>query len=336
MILKKALFTLLIGVAATASAQTPDLPSSFGKVQVTASIDTDSIIVGDQLTLRIAVVQPDGFAVSLPSLEELSNGAIEALESSTDTTKAKDGKVQKIEQQVTITSFTAGHQPVGGIVVRLETPQGIILLAPQDSLFLDVYYVADADTVKCETKGDISNIREPLTFIEIVRCIAYLLIAVIVVFAAILLIAQRKGLDPLPILSKAKPVPADRRALNELENLRRKELWQKGRIKKYYTDMTDIVRRFLHNMYGIAAGEMTTRQTLHAFHSISDWSEESEKLLRQLLQKADMVKFAKSQPESYEHDQAMQFAVDFVRSVAEQHKLNENENENENESNNNK
>ena len=119
-----------------------------------------------------------------------------------------------------------------------------------------------------------------------------------------------------------KPVPADKRALSELETLRRKELWQKGLIKRYYTDMTDIVRRYLRNMYGIKAGEMTSRQTLRAFHGIADWSEESEQMLRQLFQKADMVKFAKSTPESYEHDQAMQFAVDFVRTVAETHRQN--------------
>ena len=91
--------------------------------------------------------------------------------------------------------------------------------------------------------------------------------------------------------------------------------------------MTDIVRRFLHNMYGISASEMTTRQTLRAFHAIDDWSEESDTLLKQLLQKADMVKFAKSQPEAYEHDLAMQNAVDFIRKVVEVHKLNNPENE---------
>jgi hypothetical protein len=35
-----------------------------------------------------------------------------------------------------------------------------------------------------------------------------------------------------------------------------------------------------------------------------------------------MVKFAKSQPESHEHDMAMQDAIDFVHKVAETHRLN--------------
>ena len=175
--------------------------------------------------------------------------------------------------------------------------------------------------------ADADYIKEPLTFWEVTRWVVYAIVLAAVVLAIIVILKRRKEHKPILALPGAKPVPADRKALSELETLRRKELWQKGRIKKYYTDMTDIVRRFLRNMYGISAAEMTTRQTLKAFHGIEDWSEESESLLRQLLQKADMVKFAKSQPEAYEHDQAMQFATDFVRKVAETHKLNNAEKE---------
>lgn len=333
--IKNIIFFLLAGIMLSAQAQTvPDssgivatsLPDSYGKTHISASIGTDSITVGDQLTLHIKVSAPDRHNILLPALENISSGYVEALESSIDTTFSKDGEVQEITQTLTITSFEPGHHAIN-YAVGLETPQGIVLLAPHDSLILNVYYAADADTVKCETRGDVAYLKEPLTFMEIAHWIAYLLLVAVIVFAALLLIWQRKGHSPLSLLPKAKPVPADKRALNELESLRRKELWQKGRVKKYYTDMTDIVRRFLYNMYGISAGEMTSRQTLRAFHSIADWSEENESLLHQLLHKADMVKFAKSQPEAHEHDQAMQLAVDFVRSVAEQHRINNPESE---------
>jgi len=201
------------------------------------------------------------------------------------------------------------------------------MLAPADSLRLNVYYVPEADTVKCVTKADADYINEPYTFWEIARWVVYSLLFAMVVAAIVWIVKRRKEHKPIVILPGAKPLPADQRAIKELESLRRKELWQKGKIKRYYTDLTDIIRRFLRNMYGISASEMTTRQTLSAFHSSPDWSEESETLLQQLLQKADMVKFAKMEPESYEHDQAMQFALDFVRKVAETHKLNNPEKE---------
>ena len=303
------------------------LPSKLGNISVSARLDNDSIVIGDQTTLHIRVEGIGAEKVTLPNVQNLTKGAIEALESTTDTLASESGKSQTFEQSVTITSFDAGTHQIGGVAVKIDINGQSALLAPADSLILRVAYVAEADTTKCEMKADAGYIKEPLTFWEIVRWAIYALLLAAAAFAVIWIIKRRKEHKPIVVLPGAKPVPADRKALNELESLRRKELWQKGRIKKYYTDMTDIVRRFLRNMYGISAAEMTTRQTLRAFHGIGDWSEDSEALLRQLLNKADMVKFAKSQPEAYEHDQAMQYAVDFVRKVAETHRINNPEKE---------
>lgn len=305
----------------------PKLPSSDGTVKVSARLDDDSITIGDQTVLRITVEGLDGRRVQLPTPEALCGRAIEALESDSDTLHDASGKTTGIEQTVTVTSFDAGVHIIEGIVVSIDGNGQRVLLAPADTLTLTVEYVADADTVKCEVKADTDYIAEPLTFWEVARWVLWALLAAVAVLVAIWIVKRRKEHKPIVVLPGAKPLPADKRALKELESLRHKELWQKGRIKKYYTDMTDIVRRFLRNMYGIAASEMTTRQTLNAFHGIADWSEESETLLRKLLQKADMVKFAKMEPESYEHDEAMQCAVDFVRKVAETHRINNPENE---------
>ena len=315
--------TLLSGYAqeSDSSAAAP-LPDRYGGVRVSATVDTARMVVGDRHTLHIIVEPVDNAVVVFPTVKELTQGAVEALEMHIDTTRASSGSIKRLEQQITLTSFDEGIHPIGGIIVKLHTPQGIVNLAPSDSLFLNVSYVADADTTKCNLQVDEDYLDEPPTFWDVARWPLLGLLIAAVVAAIVWVILRRRSHKPVFVLPARKPVPADKRALSELETLRRKELWQKGLIKRYYTDMTDIVRRYLYNMYGIKAGEMTSRQTLRAFHGVADWSEESESLLRQLLQKADMVKFAKSTPESYEHDQAMQFAVNFVRSVAEAHRLN--------------
>ena len=324
------------GQQPTANSQQPiadsiQLPWQSKNIEVTASIDTGTIVIGDQRELHIKATnrhsgQPMPTVV-FPTMEMLTTGAIEALTSHNDTTKTKDGAIESIEQVVTITTFEAGHNAIGGIVVQTEEGGTAILLAPQDSLFINAVYEATADTTKCELGEDAPFQKESYTFWEIARWIILAIAVAALVLAIVLIIRSRKTHQPVPFLPKPKQIPADKKALNELEALRRKELWQKGRIKKYYTDMTDIVRRFLRNMYGISAAEMTSRQTLRAFHNISDWSEESETLLRQLLHQADMVKFAKSQPQSHEHDMAMQNAIDFIRKVAETHKINNPEEE---------
>ena len=300
----------------------PQLPSSFDGVTVKTWLDNDSITIGDQTTLHLLIEGCTSKDIRLQKSEEIKIDGIEALEVATDTIRGNDGNVSALEQRITVTSFDAGTHPVRGLAIGIVTNGKTTLIAPDDSTSLTVAYVAEADTTKCEAKQDAAPLKEPYTFWEITRWIVLALLVAAIAMAIAWIIKRRKEHKPIVVLPKAKPVPADKRALAELEALRRKELWQKGRIKKYYTDITDIVRRFLRNMYGISASEMTTRQTLRAFHGASDWSEENESLLRQLLQKADLVKFAKSQPESHEHDAAMQIAVDFIHKVAETHRIN--------------
>ena len=301
-----------------ASPEPQPLPSGNGTFTVSASLDDDSIVVGSHTLVHLRVDGVGNTALFFPTPDQLSRGAVEFLEARYDTLRNKQEGITSIIAHLEITSFEAGRHAIAGLCVGADKQ----LYAPADSLFVVVSYAADADTNKCEAREDMPYEREPYTFFEIARRPLLALVAAAIVYAIVWVVRRRRQHQPIVPVPKAKQIPADRRALNELESLRRKELWQKGRIKKYYTDLTDIVRRFLRNMYGINASEMTSRQTLRAFHQSADWNEASEQLLRQLLQSADMVKFAKRQPESFEHDQAMQTAIDFVRAVSSQHALN--------------
>ena len=301
------------------------LPSRSTSAEVSINGDTSPMTIGDQRTVTITVRNlsdnKEMRRVGFPPLETMDGGPIEFLESELDTVRSRDGRMEQIDLHLTYTVFDQGRFGIK-TVVEVEEADGPVLLAPSDSMAFTVQYVAEADTTRCEVMPDAAYENEPYTFWEIFRWVLLALLVAAAVAAIVWIAKRRKEHKPIVVLPKAKPVPADRRALNELETLRRKELWQKGRVKKYYTDMTDIVRRFLHNMYDIAATEMTSKQTLRAFHRCADWSQEGETLLTDLLHQADMVKFAKSQPESYEHDAAMQNAINFVRQVATTHQIN--------------
>lgn len=307
----------------TTAAASRSLPSGNGILQVSVSLDDDSIVVGDHTLIHLRVDGVGSTPLLFPTPDQLNNGPIEVLESQFDTLRDKKNGITAIVEHLEITSFDEGLQYIGGLVVAADKQ----IYAPSDSLLLMVCYAADADTNTCEARDDAPYQKEPYTFFEIARWPLLAVVLTALVWFIIWIVRRRKEHQPIIPATKARQLPADKRALSELDALRRKELWQKGRIKKYYTDLTDIVRRFLHNMYGINANEMTSRQTLRAFHQAADWSEDGEQLLHQLLQSADMVKFAKRQPESYEHDQAMQHAVDFIRTVAAQHALNNTEKE---------
>ena len=82
-------------------------------------------------------------------------------------------------------------------------------------------------------------------------------------------------------------------------------MWQNNEIKKYYSELTEIVRAYIEKELKIPALEITTHELvdiLSAFNKSKtiDASKETIKKLNALLQEADLVKFAKSTPLSHE------------------------------------
>ena len=255
------------------------------------SLDRDSILIGDQVTLS-------AYGPNFPTLDELNQGEIVALQQWLDTTN--ENNKQKIVQKTTLTCFEVGLH---------------WLKLGEDSILLIVNDVPNVDTTKADIR-DISPImKEPYTFWEIFRWILLALIIAAVIAAICIIVKRKKANQPIISIPKAPPLPADQQALQDLETLRQKQLWQQGRIKEYHTELTDIVRNYLEKRYGIASTEMTSDQTIEQFNLAHNNTAASNAvtLLSEILQTADMVKFAKSEPLPYEHDRSMNNATDFIR-----------------------
>ena len=122
---------------------------------------------------------------------------------------------------------------------------------------------------------------------------------------------------PKEILVKPKPkVRPDILALQALERLRLKKLWQEGKIKQFYTELTEIIRTYLEGRYEVNAMEMVSSDILEELSSKEIPHEMREKL-RELLLIADLVKFAKWDPMPTDHDLCFKNAREFVEKTAE-------------------
>jgi hypothetical protein len=85
-------------------------------------------------------------------------------------------------------------------------------------------------------------------------------------------------------------------ALEKLDALMKKGLFGKGMIKEFYVELTDILRRYIESRFELKAPEMTTEEFLANIRDFSDLKYEHKNLLREFLQQADLVKFAKYGP----------------------------------------
>lgn len=106
-------------------------------------------------------------------------------------------------------------------------------------------------------------------------------------------------------------IPPHEIALSKLQTLRRKELWQQGEIKAYQSELTYIIREYLEGRYDISALETTTDEIITQI--INKITNQGHVLaLKEILQVADMVKFAKATPSENIHESFMVKAEEFV------------------------
>lgn len=107
------------------------------------------------------------------------------------------------------------------------------------------------------------------------------------------------------------PRPAHVIAIEELGALKAKKLWQAGHVKEYYSELTEILRRYFENRYSMPALEETTDEIMEGLRKLRPGAEllhSTETVLRT----ADLVKFAKHSPSMPEHEQSMESVYVFV------------------------
>ena len=111
------------------------------------------------------------------------------------------------------------------------------------------------------------------------------------------------------------PVPADITALAKLRALAQSDWLAAGKIKEYYSGISEILRAYLEGQYRVPALERTTSELMRDLRKRSDPSVDLQAELQQLLEESDLVKFAKFRPEAAEGAQTLEAAIKFVEST---------------------
>ena len=153
-----------------------------------------------------------------------------------------------------------------------------------------------------------------------------ILLTIIVIFA-VKYFSGRKSEETGAIPEKPKE-PAHIIAFRELDQLKQKKLWQDGKVKLYYSELTRIIREYIERRFDISAMEETSEEILAEFKNQKLDKSLYFELLRQLLVKADLVKFAKDEPLPDENESYFKHAYSFVEHSKENQQLNEEVNEN--------
>ena len=292
------------------------IQTSAQNLKAVAVLDSNRILIGDHIHVDFTVTMPQNSTVIFPTLSQeiLESSGIDFISGGDIDTTIND-QTTSYHQQWVITAFDSGSYIFPSIPVL--SPDSQILAQSQPLTFF-------VNTVAVDTTAAIRDIKDiakvPLTFKEI---LPYLLIAlaaaaVIALLVWFILKHERKNKPKSKVAKKSKPKEKPHiTALRELEKLKLKKLWQNGQVKQYYSELTDIIRTYIDDRYGINAMEMISADILQALDE-AGLPHKLHQELEQTLNTSDLVKFAKMEPLPDDHDRCYKQAVSFVKETAEQ------------------
>lgn len=286
-------------------------------VSVSAAFDSARIFIGDQIKYIVTIEQPANLNLTLPVFKDSLMKNIEILSGPLfDTAQSADGRI-KITEKYLITSFDSGYYQVPPVYAELKNEEGIKrFYSDYSQLEVMRVNIAPADTT-AKIYDIISPYRAPVTIGEIIPWVlAAALVAALIWYGLRLIKKFRKketGVEEVIIREPAHII-----AFRELEILRDDQVWQKGDIKLYYTRLTEILRQYLENRYNVFSLELTTAETLDALVKTGFKKDATYNQLRTILSGADLVKFAKYNPEPAENEIHFQNSWDFVQVTKEE------------------
>jgi len=102
------------------------------------------------------------------------------------------------------------------------------------------------------------------------------------------------------------------KALKQLTDLEKENVLAKEQYDAFYSTLSDILRRYVEEQFGIRAPDMTTEEFMQYLRKSSELNPAQKKSLEQFMQASDLVKFAKYQPDPSEAMQAFRLAGAFI------------------------
>jgi len=287
------------------------IPATSQQISVEAKLDTNSILVGDQTGFSLGMQLPEGYVFTWPKIDDTLTTNVEIINKSDIDTVSIENGLLELAQKFTITAFDSGYYVIPPMQFSYAAEGTASMEQIETEPYLLNVFTVAVDTTK-SFKPIKGPIEAPYTFAEI---LPWLLLATGILLVAgltIYFLVKREKNIPL-FAPRPKPkLPPYKVALDALDKLNNQKIWQQGHVKIYHSKLTDIIRVYIEDSFKVRAVEMTTPEILESIKN-SNISEDNIRLLAEMLEMADLVKFAKFKPQASENEQSMEWAYSFVK-----------------------
>ena len=274
---------------------------------IDVSIDSAAILIGEQTVLHLTVTTDNGKNVIVPIPNDTLMTGVEVLNIAKADTTVIDNNRLLIKQDILITSFDSSLYllPPFKVIDQTDT-----IYSNQVALKVSTIPV---NIDKPDEFNDIKDTWDPPFVLADYYLLIYgvLFACFLICLIGYILKRLRNRQSIIPFKKQEPKLPPFEMAMKEMDEIKQQKLWQQGRNKEYYTLLTDTLRKYMVNRFGINAMEMTSGEILELIRLESE-ANSSYNSLKQILELADFVKFAKLHPLPDENELSLMNAYLFV------------------------
>lgn len=277
-------------------------------ISIESRVDKSRITIGDLITYTLTVRHaPEIEVKEIPIAANL--GMFEVRDYKIHEPRRIDGQLSQ-QYDYVISTFETGEFVIPFLEVRYSA-QGDTTVKALQTEEIKIF----VESMKPSETGDIRDIKPP---VEIPRNYRQLIIVAAIVIGLIalalfifLLIKRYRAGKSLLARRPKPPRPPDEVALESLDALIQKDLLRQGRVKQFYIEISEIIRRYIEGRFDIIALEMTTHQLLQQMRQ-RELEAQHIDMMTELMELSDLVKFAKYHPDENENQQIVRLAYDFI------------------------
>lgn len=289
-----------------------DISGNSQNFTIRTSSDKDTILIGEQFHFTIEVTSTTPLISFIPLDDNLFPPAIEVLTTSFDSTRLDDEWVYFAKYL--ITGFDSGYYLSNPIPILINTSSELDTIFSGKTSFFII-------SPEVDTTAAIKDLKEPLNtpfiFRELLPFAPYIagfLVLAGLGFFGFYYFKKKKSENSASVPS----LPPHVKALESLDRIKNQKLWQKGEVKEYYSQLSDTVRTYMEERFGIPAMESVTNDILNDFKTFS-WDDDTlMEILEGLLQLSDLVKFAKEDPTPSDNEIHLNNAYIFIEKTKPQ------------------
>jgi hypothetical protein len=277
-------------------------------------LDNPTPSIADRITLEMEVIADEDHEVELPGFgEQLEQFGIVDF-TSTQPELMDGGKIRQSRRYV-LEPFLSGEYIIPAMTIHFHKADGSEdkvheLLTEELKVQVSSLLPEEAENLEIHEIAPPVDLPKPRP--DWLWPLGGGLAAVVLAAILMLVFKRRKSVE-----AAIPRLPAHEIAFSELERLVADDLPGQGKIKEFYQRISDILRHYIENRFGLHAPERTTEEFLVELGSGKSLEQSHQPLLQDFLQHCDLVKFAEHQPSTDDIQKTFDSCKNFILATQE-------------------